>query len=56
MTVGMMWGTFGGAVAFFLIYFSLYDVMSNHALWLAFNAYLFMRGVVQTIVYYMGKK
>lgn len=56
MTVGMMWGTFGGAVAFFLIYFSLYDVMSNHALWFAFNAYLFMRGVVQTIVYYMGKK
>lgn len=46
-TIGMMWGTCGGAMAFFLIYLLLYPTMHNHALWLAFNAYLLMRGVVQ---------
>ena len=49
-TIGMMWGTFGGAVTFFLVYLTLYPSLHNHALWLAFNAYLFMRGVVQGIV------
>ena len=51
MTVGMLWGTFGGAVAFFVIYFLLYPTLHNHALWLAFNAYLLMRGIVQHAIY-----
>ena len=51
MTLGMLWGTFGGAVAFFLIYILLYPTLHNHALWMAFNAYLLMRGVVQHIIY-----
>lgn len=48
-TKGMLMGTFGGAVAFFLIYIFLYPYWNNHALWLAFNAYLFMRGTVQQV-------
>lgn len=48
-TKGMLMGTFGGATAFFLIYILLYPYMKNHALWLAFNAYLFMRGAVQQV-------
>lgn len=36
------------AVCFFAIYYGLRPLLANHALWLAFLAYLFMRGVVQT--------
>ena len=55
MTLGMLWGTFGGAVAFFLIYILLYPTLHNHALWMAFNAYLLMRGVVQHIIYLISR-
>lgn len=55
MTVGMLWGTFGGAVAFFTIYFILYPTLHNHALWLAFNTYLLMRGVVQHVIYAISR-
>lgn len=48
---GMLCGTAVGALAFFLIYFTLYGVMHNHALWLAFNAYLFMRGATQWVIW-----
>lgn len=50
-SVGMLCGTAVGAITFFALYFSLYDVMHNHALWLAFNAYLLMRGVTQWIIW-----
>lgn len=50
-TRGMLWGTFCGATAFFVIYFALCPLMHNHALWLAFNAYLLMRGVTQHIIW-----
>lgn len=50
-TTGMLWGTFGGAVAFFLLYLLLAPYMQNHALWLAFNVYLLMRGVVQGVIF-----
>ncbi|MCD8183776.1 MAG: MATE family efflux transporter [Bacteroides sp.] len=36
------------AVGFFALYFGLRPGLANHALWLAFLAYLFLRGVVQT--------
>lgn len=52
-TVGMLKGTMGGAIAFFLVYMLLADRMGNHALWLAFDVYLFMRGVVQHVIYIM---
>lgn len=55
MTLGMLWGTFGGAVAFFLIHILLYPTLHNHALWMAFNAYLLMRGVVQHIIYLISR-
>ncbi len=41
--------------AFFIIYLSLFNTMGNHALWLAFIAYLFLRGTLQTILYYRHK-
>lgn len=50
-TVGMLKGTMGGAIAFFLVYLLLADRMGNHALWLAFDVYLFMRGAVQHVIY-----
>ena len=50
-TMGMLWGTMGGAIAFFLIYFLLYPTLYNHSLWLAFNAYLLFRGIVQSVIY-----
>lgn len=36
---------------FFVLFFSLFESMHNHALWLAFVAYLFVRGAVQTWQY-----
>ena len=41
--------------AFFILYFSLFNIMGNHALWLAFTVYLFLRGFIQTILYYRHK-
>lgn len=49
-TRGMLIGTLSGAVAFFVLYLTLYPYFGNHALWLAFNAYLLMRGVAQFII------
>lgn len=54
---GMLWGTSVAASAFFIIYFVLEQNLHNHALWLAFNAYLLLRGVVQIIHYeFRGRK
>lgn len=50
-TCGMLWGTFCGATAFFATYFGLCSTIGNHALWLAFCAYLFMRGAAQQVIY-----
>lgn len=38
-------------ICFFVIYFSLFPSMSNHALWLAFISYLAIRGIVLNILY-----
>ena len=53
---GMLLGTFGGAVSFFVVYYLLFRSMGNHALWLAFNLYLLMRGLVQTVVFYAKQR
>lgn len=50
-TKGMLWGTFTGASAFFLIILTLHPLWHNHALWLAFNAYLLLRGVTQQFIW-----
>ena len=39
-------------VCFFVIYFSLFPSMGNHALWLAFISYLVIRGIVLNIIYH----
>lgn len=46
-TMGMLLGTAVGASVFFLVYLTLHSTMHNHALWLAFNAYLLLRGLTQ---------
>lgn len=38
------------AGTFFLTYYSLHGIWGNHALWLAFILYLFLRGVMQAIL------
>jgi MATE family multidrug resistance protein len=38
-------------VCFFVIYFTLYPTIANHALWLAFISYLVIRGIVLYIIY-----
>ena len=48
---GMLVSCFTAAVFFFVIYHSLSPLMANHALWLAFIVFLFMRGLVQTVIY-----
>lgn len=45
----MLKSTFWAAVTFFSVYFSLFQYMKNHALWLAFVLYLLVRGVVLQI-------
>ena len=39
-------------LCFFVIYFSLFPSMDNHALWLAFISYLIIRGIVLNIIYH----
>lgn len=53
---GMMLGTLAGAAVFFAIYYSINGILANHALWIAFNAYLFGRGLMQQVVYARWKK
>jgi len=48
----MLYAMLAASGSFFLIYYSLYTTMGNHALWLAFLVYLSLRGLVQT---FLGK-
>ena len=50
-TRGMLEACFVAALAFFTIWFLGRNALGNHALWLALNIYLLLRGVVQTFVY-----
>ncbi|MDH6358070.1 MATE family efflux transporter [Parabacteroides sp. PF5-9] len=36
--------------SFFILFYLFYPVLGNHALWLAFLTYLFMRGVIQSVL------
>lgn len=49
-TRGMLVSMAVAAGCFFAIYYGLRPTMGNHALWLAFLAYLFARGLVQTLL------
>lgn len=44
----MLYATFGATAVFFLLYFTFQPFLQNHALWLAFVCYLFMRGALET--------
>lgn len=50
-TRGMLVACFVAALAFFAIWLPGCESLGNHALWLALNVYLLLRGVVQTIVF-----
>lgn len=47
----MLQSMFVAAVTFFLVYFIATKYLGNHGLWLAFLCYMFVRGVVQTLLY-----
>lgn len=50
-TRGMLVSMFVASAVFFVLYYSLRGIYGNHALWLAFIAYLFIRGLVQTFFF-----
>ena len=41
------------SISFFIIFYGCKDMMGNHALWMAFIAYLLLRGIMQG---YLGRK
>lgn len=47
-TRGMLLSMATAAISFFVLYYAFRPALGNHALWLAFLVYLFMRGAVQT--------
>ncbi len=49
-THGMLLSMAAAAVCFFALHYGLRPVLGNHALWLAFIVYLFVRGAVQTVL------
>ena len=50
-TRGMLLSAFVSALVFLATDFFLHPLWGNHALWLAFIMFLFMRGLVQTLIY-----
>lgn len=54
-TRGMLCSTALSALLFFILYFALCAVLHNHALWLAFIAYLALRGIVLHLIYMKWK-
>lgn len=50
-TRGMLLSMFLSALTFFGVYFSLRLPLGNHGLWLAFLAYMAVRGVAQTLIW-----
>ena len=47
----MLYAMVVASASFFLFYYSLYHILGNHALWLAFLAYLSLRGIMQSIIF-----
>ena len=47
-TRGMLQSMAVATICFFLLYYGLYALWGNHALWMAFLVYLLMRGLMQT--------
>lgn len=51
MTRQMLLSIAGATAVYFTIWFSLSTSLGNHALWLAFTAYLLTRGLLQCLLY-----
>jgi len=47
----MLYAMLVASGSFFILFYSLYSIMGNHALWLSFLVYLLLRGVLQTILW-----
>jgi len=47
----MLYAMLIASATFFILFYSFYNIMGNHALWLAFLTYLTLRGVVQTFLW-----
>ncbi len=52
-TKGMLLSSLIAAVVFFIIVTFSLDALGNHGLWLAMLLYLLMRGLVQTVIYFL---
>ncbi len=52
-TKGMLQSSLIAAVVFFLSVTLLLDTLGNHGLWLSMLLYLLMRGLVQTVIYFL---
>lgn len=50
-TKGMLISVASSMIVFFAIYELLSPSIGNHALWLAFNSYIAMRGIIQSVLY-----
>lgn len=50
-TRGMLLSAAIATVSFFLLFFFLFPLWANHALWLSFIVFMAMRGIVQWIIY-----
>lgn len=50
-TRDMMFSSMIAAICFFLLFYSLFPIWGNHALWLSFILYLLLRGIVQTYLW-----
>lgn len=55
-TRGMLVSMFAASATFFIIYYSMCGMLANHSLWIAFLAYLVMRGLVQTVWFVSKEK
>lgn len=47
----MLYSMLIASVCFFLIYYSFSGYLGNHALWMAFLAYLLLRGIMEWILF-----
>lgn len=54
-TRGMLVSMAFASATFFILYFALRTSFGNHGLWAAFIAYLFMRGLAQSVIFKTAK-
>ena len=55
-TRAMLMSMSAAIIVYFALYFPLADKLGNNAIWLAFNAYLLTRGVIEWLLYYICRQ